>query len=269
MRVTSNASWAALSSIESSTFNIQSSFDAAICPDCERELFDPHNRRYLYPFISCNRCVSHIAVNGDIFCDDCRAEYENPKDRRFHSQAVACSKCGPFVTLRASRSNISTIEYRLSAILRTRRLLREGGVVAIKSLGGFHIVCDADNPMAVAQLHHCKSRAEKPIVLMAADLASIEKNYIISSQEKDLLSSREKPIVPLNKKRRESLPIVFGTLLPRTPLHHLLLNQIDPILTREPAPSLLAITNGDFSEESATIEMEALLAGSNQVVWSK
>lgn len=262
-------SWVESSSSEAATL-ARSFFETAICPACERELFDPHNRRYLYPFINCNGCGSYFSTSGDISCDDCRAEYENPRERRFHTQPVACSKCGPFVTLWASHANISTIEYRLSAILRTRRLLREGGIVAVKSLSGFHIVCDVNNPVAVAQLQRCMNHAEKPFVVMAADLAAAENKFIISNQEKDLLSSREKPIVPLNQKRSESAPtIVFGTLLPRTPLHHLLLNQIDPILTREPAPSLLAITNCDFSEESATIEVDALLTGSNQVSWSK
>jgi hydrogenase maturation protein HypF len=124
--------------------------------------------------------------------------------------------------------------------------------------------------MAVAQLRRHKNRAEKPFVVMAADLAVIEKNCIISSQEKDLMSSREKPIVLLEKKRMESFPVAAaGMMLPHTPLHHLLLNQTDPTLARESAPPLLAITSGDFSEESAAIEMEALLAGSNQVNWSK
>jgi hydrogenase maturation protein HypF len=270
VRVASISSWAEPSSIASSTFNIQSSFEAAICPECERELFDPHNRRYLYPFISCASCGPRFTKSGDISCDDCLTEYQDSQDRRFHSHTVACSKCGPFVTLRASHSNISTIEYRLSAILRTRRLLREGGIVAVKNLSGFHIVCDAYNPMAVEQLHQHKNRAEKPFVIMAADLAVIEKNCSISSQEKDLMSSREKPIVLLDKKRMESFPIAAaGMTLPHTPLHHLLLNQTDPILARESTPSLLVITTGDFSEESATIEMEALLAGSNQGCWSK
>jgi hydrogenase maturation protein HypF len=278
------------------TFNIQPSTDlddayqpispdTAICPECERELFDPQNRRYLYPFINCTHCGPRFTIITDIpydrpnttmadfpLCDDCRAEYENPTDRRFHAQPVACSKCGPFVTLRETHthvpslnSNVSTIEYRLSAILKTRRMLHEGKIVAIKGLGGFHLACDAGNPIAVEQLRRSKGHVEKPFALMAADLETIENNCIISEQEKNLLISHEKPIVLLDKKRGVNFIIVapnmdtLGIMLPYTPLHHLLLNQTDPILAREPAPSLLVMTSGNLSEEPIAIENEEAL----------
>jgi hydrogenase maturation protein HypF len=285
-----------VSDIKYSTFDIRPSTriedafqpispDTAICPECEHELFDPQNRRYLYPFTNCTHCGPRFTIIKDIpydrpnttmadfpLCDDCRAEYENPMDRRFHAQPVACSKCGPFVTLRETHthfpspnSNISTIEYRLSAILKTRRLLHEGKIVAVKGLGGFHLACDAGNPIAVEQLRRSKGRVEKPFALMAADIELIKNICIVGKEEEALLTSHEKPIVLLDKKRGVNFIIVapsmdtLGIMLPYTPLHHLLLNQTDPILAREPAPSLLVMTSGNFSEEPIAIENEEAL----------
>ena len=159
------------------------SADVAICPDCEHELFDPNNKRYLYPFINCTNCGPRFTIIKDIpydrpkttmadfpMCNDCRAEYQNPLDRRFHAQPIACPECGPFVELRGARSEslalnskISSIEYRTSAILKTRRLLREGYIIAIKGLGGFHLACDASNLLAVEELRHRKGRVDKPL----------------------------------------------------------------------------------------------------------
>lgn len=295
-RIDSIDSRVELSNIEFATFDIRPSTrsegayqpispDTAICSDCERELFDPADRRYLYPFINCTNCGPRFTIIKDIpydrphttmadfpLCDDCRAEYENPLNRRFHAQPVACSKCGPFVTLRETHthfpspnSNISTIEYRLSAILKTRRLLREGMIVAVKGLGGFHLACDANNMSAVNELRRRKVRVEKPFALMASDLETIRKLCVVSKEEKELLTSREKPIVLLEKKRGTNYLIVapnmdtLGIMLPYTPLHHLLLNQTDSILAREPAPSLLVMTSGNISEEPIAIENEEAL----------
>jgi hydrogenase maturation protein HypF len=295
-RIASINSRAELSNIEFPTFDIRPSTsiedayqpispDTAICSDCERELFDPHNKRYLYPFINCTHCGPRFTIIKDIpydrpnttmadfpLCDDCRAEYENPLDRRFHAQPVACSKCGPFVTLRETHthfpslhSNISTIEYRLSAILKTRRLLREGMIVAVKGLGGFHLACDAGNPIAVEELRRRKGRVDKPFALMAADLETIKNSCIVNEDESNLLTSREKPIVLLEKKRGANYLIVapnmdtLGIMLPYTPLHHLLLNQTDPVLARESAPALLVMTSGNLSEEPIAIENEEAL----------
>lgn len=257
--------------------------DTAVCADCERELFDPNDRRYLYPFINCTNCGPRFTIIKDIpydrpnttmadfpLCDTCRAEYENPLDRRFHAQPVACPTCGPFVTLRDSHTNlpdskISTIEYRLHAILKTRRLLREGKIIAVKGLGGFHLACDANNAYAVEELRHRKGRVGKPFALMAATLETIESICKINEAEAGLLTSREKPIVLFEKKRNTNFTSVapnmdtLGFMLPYTPLHHLLLNQTDPILAREPAPAILVMTSGNLSEEPIAIENEEAL----------
>lgn len=293
-RIDSINSQVEISNIEYSTFDIRPSThaedayqpispDTAICPDCERELFDPTDRRYLYPFINCTNCGPRFTIIKDIpydrpntamadfpLCDDCRAEYENPLDRRFHAQPVACSKCGPFVTLRETHPNIpnstiSTIEYRLSAILKTRRMLHEGKIVAVKGLGGFHLACDANNAYAVEELRRRKGRVAKPFALMAADLDAVKEICHVDSEESKLLTGCEKPIVLLDKKRGVNFIIVapnmdtLGIMLPYTPLHHLLLNQTDPILAREPAPSLLVMTSGNLSEEPIAIENEEAL----------
>jgi len=283
------------SNVEYATFDIRQSTviegafqpisaDVAICPDCERELFDPTDRRYLYPFINCTNCGPRFTIIKDIpydrprttmanftMCDHCRTEYENPLDRRFHAQPVACSRCGPFVELRTvnrsdPQSKTAMIECRLTAILRARRLLREGYILAIKGLGGFHLACDATDPIAVAELRLRKGRAGKPFAVMASDIESVRSVCEVNKAEYELLTGHERPVVLLTKKTlqlsrnfrvcAEVAPHLdtLGMLLPYTPLHHLLLNQTDPILMREPAPSILVMTSGNLSEEPIASE---------------
>ncbi len=267
------------------------SVDIAICPDCERELFNPKDKRYLYPFINCTHCGPRFTVIKDIpydrpnttmadfpMCDHCQAEYFNPLDRRFHAQPIACPECGPFVELRETHSQfptsdprISSIEIRVSAILKARRLLREGYIVAIKGLGGFHLACDASNPYTLAELRDRKGRSDKPFAVMAADIAVIASICHLRKEAELLLTGREKPIVLLTKRKQtDSLTYKvselvapnldsLGVMLPYTPLHHLLLNQTDPVLAREPVPPILVMTSGNFSEEPiATDNNDAL-----------
>ena len=256
--------------------------DVALCPDCERELLDPNDRRYLYSFINCTNCGPRFTIIKDLpydrpattmadfpMCDACRKEYEDPTNRRFHAQPVACPDCGPFLQLRESAehpSAVVNIELRWAAILKTRKLLREGRIVAIKGLGGFHLACDATNENAVAELRRRKGRAGKPFALMFADSKTISQHCIADRTEMALLNGHEKPIVLL--KRRTGTGIAqsvapdmdsLGVMLPYTPMHHLLLNQSDPTLAREPVPSVLVMTSGNFSEEPiATDNMDAL-----------
>ncbi len=240
--------------------------DVAICEDCRRELFDPQDRRYLYPFINCTNCGPRFTIIKDIpydrpattmagflLCPQCRTEYEDPLDRRFHAQPVACPNCGPHVWLPASEGKENE---RLDVLLQARRLLREGQILAIKGLGGFHLACDAGNPEAVETLRQRKGRVGKPFALMAADIATIEKHCFLLEAERNLLAGREKPIVLLKRQPGCSLPgslaprlDTIGMMLPYTPLHLLLMDQVDPVLAQEPAPSLLVMTSGNFSEE--------------------
>lgn len=253
------------------------SADIAICADCQDELFDPKDRRYLYPFINCTNCGPRFTIIKDIpydrpattmagfpLCPDCRNEYENPRNRRFHAQPVACPHCGPDIWLEIHRETERATGR--AALLKTRRLLRQGRIVAIKGLGGFHLACDASNPNAVEELRRRKGRAQKPFALMAADIATADKYSYLTGAEQALLSGREKPIVLLKRRSENPLPEsiapgvdTIGIMLPYTPLHLLLLNQSDPILAAEPAPLLLVMTSGNFSEEPiATDNTEAL-----------
>jgi hydrogenase maturation protein HypF len=256
--------------------------DVAICADCEREMFDSEDHRYLYPFINCTNCGPRFTIIKDLpydrpattmaafpMCDYCRKEYEDPLNRRFHAQPIACPDCGPTLQLRLSRGTddkLSSIDLRLPSILRARRLLREGKVVAVKGLGGFHLACDARNPQAVDELRRRKGRTGKPFALMMADLGTIQKYCEVNEAERELLSGREKPIVLLAKRNGSVIPQeiapgmdTLGVMLPYTPLHHLLLNQADPILGRAPAPPVLVMTSGNFSEEPiATDNQDAM-----------
>lgn len=255
--------------------------DAGICPDCERELFNPKDPRYLYPFISCAYCGPRFTIIKAVpydrpnttmadfpMCEHCRAEYTDPFSRRFQVQSISCPECGPFVELRETHSQfptddprISSIEIRTSAILKARRLLREGYIVAIKGPGGFHLACDASNPYTVAELRDRKNRIDKPFAIMAANLSVAVSVCEMQRDEHILLSGHEKPIIILNRKKGTELQSyqvselvapnldTLGVMLPYTPLHHLLLNQTDPVLAREPAPPILVMTSGNFGEE--------------------
>ncbi|HET9911220.1 MAG TPA: carbamoyltransferase HypF, partial [Anaerolineales bacterium] len=255
--------------------------DVALCLDCERELFDPNDRRYLYPFINCTNCGPRFTIIKDLpydrpattmadfpMCDACRAEYEDPTNRRFHAQPVACPNCGPFVQLRKVSQNLSSvvnIDLRWPAVLRARKLLHEGRIIAIKGLGGFHLACDATNEEAVAELRQRKGRAGKPFALMFADLTTVDQYCITNQVEMRLLNGHEKPIVLLRRRIGSNIAAsvapnmdTLGGMLPYTPLHHLLLNQSDPLLMREPVPPVLVMTSGNFSEEPiATDNLDA------------
>ncbi|WP_417914260.1 carbamoyltransferase HypF [Candidatus Electronema sp. JM] len=249
--------------------------DAALCPACERELFDPSDRRYLYPFISCTACGPRFTIISRLpcdrertvmaafpFCPACAAEYENPLDRRFHAQASACPACGPRFALKEDAAELSG----LTAILRARRLLREGRIVAIKGIGGFHLACDAGNAAAVAKLRRRKHRPDKPFALMAADLAAIRAACQCSEAEAELLRSPARPIVLLERRQPESFPGIaprlnhLGFLLPYTPLHLLLLAQNEPCLSQEPAPSILVMTSANRSGEPLAADNDEALS---------
>ncbi len=246
--------------------------DVALCLDCERELLDPNDRRYLYSFINCTNCGPRYTIIKDLpydrpattmadfpMCDACRAEYEDPTNRRFHAQPVACPDCGPFLQLRVPSDvagKVANIDMRWSAIVKARKLLREGKILAIKGLGGFHLACDATNEDAVAELRRRKGRAGKPFALMFADLKTVSQYCFVDRSEMSLLNGHEKPIVLLDRKNKKDIaPSVapdmdtLGVMLPYTPMHHLLLNQTDPTLQREPVPPVLVMTSGNFSEE--------------------
>lgn len=236
--------------------------DMAICDDCLRELFDPNDRRYRYPFINCTNCGPRFTIICDIpydrphttmsrfpMCEDCAHEYHDPTNRRFHAQPVACPKCGPQVWLEIGAEGGRREAEGDEAIRAAQELLKKGKIVAVKGLGGFHLACDATNGRAVQTLRERKLRVDKPFALMMRDLETIEQHCWVNAAERELLTSRERPIVLLERRpesnvAREVAPgqNTLGVMLPYTPLHYL-------ILADDSMPSAIVLTSGNLSEE--------------------
>ena len=244
--------------------------DIATCPECLGEILDPRNRRYRYPFTNCTNCGPRFSIIQSIpydrpnttmndfqMCPDCREEYENPIDRRFHAQPNACPKCGPQLALWNPDGRILA-KYN-DALLRAARALVEGMIVAVKGIGGFHLMVDARNEESVVRLRQRKHREEKPFALMFPSIESLREECEVSDLEERLLLSAESPIVILNRKsqfvaRQSSLgnrhssisPSVaprnpsLGAMLPYAPLHHLLMRELGfPVVA----------TSGNLSDE--------------------
>ena len=236
--------------------------DVSLCADCRRELFDPQDRRYGYPFINCTNCGPRYTIIDDIpydrpktsmrhfvMCAQCQAEYDDPNDRRFHAQPNACPACGPRVALHDQNADLLETD---DPIARTAELLKAGKIAAVKGLGGFHLAVDAFNDQAVARLRERKHREEKPLAVMSPDLTAIGRYAHISASEAALLTSIQRPIVLLTKKLPEKLAFsvaprnqYYGAMLPYTPLHELLLAH---------GFDALVMTSGNLSEEPIAID---------------
>lgn len=266
--------------------------DIATCDDCLRELFDPADRRFHYPFINCTNCgprftiirslpYDRAATSMDRFpmCPTCAAEYADPLDRRFHAQPDACFDCGPHITWREADRGVapagvdatpavgSTREASDAIIERCVELLAGGGIVAIKGLGGFHLACDATNEQAVCELRRRKRRSNKPLAVMVRGLADAERLCHIDGIERNLLAGSVRPIVLLRRRATgndahgspELAPSVahdlpeLGVMLPYTPLQHLLL-----AAAAAHGMHALVMTSGNLSEEP--IETDDALA---------
>src|SRR5690348_16641982 len=192
--------------------------DAAICPDCLRELFDPSNRRYRYPFINCTNCGPRFTIIQDLpydrpkttmsvfpMCPECAAEYNDPLNRRFHAQPVACPNCGPRIWLEQFRPAkpgrmVSLAQMDGEAIHHALKLLSEGRIGAIKCLGGFRLPCDALNPNAVSELRQRKLRVDKPFAVRMPDMDAIARHCFVSEAERLLRESAARPIVLLRRR---------------------------------------------------------------------
>jgi len=232
--------------------------DIATCEDCKREIFNPTDRRFYYPFTNCTNCGPRFTIIEDIpydrpkttmrkfqMCPECQQEYDDPLDRRFHAQPNACPICGP--SLELVNSNGSPIEHS-DAIKATSELLKAGEILAIRGLGGFHLACNATGEKAINLLRTRKRRLFKPLAVMMSTLEDIERHCLVSVKERKLLQSPQCPIVLLRWKHNSSniSPAVapnlnyLGVMLPYTPLHHLLLRE-----TGIP----LVMTSGNLSEE--------------------
>jgi hydrogenase maturation protein HypF len=218
--------------------------DLATCSNCREEVFSPHNRRACYPFTNCTGCGPRFTIVKELpydralttmsdfrLCAACAAEYKNPHDRRFHAEPVACATCGPHLWLEGKQTQIG--QDRHDTIAHAETLLRDGAVLAIQGLGGFHLVCDATNAEAVQRLRHAKEREHKPLAVMVATLEEAHNYCEISAAEATLLASVQAPIVLLRKRSDAPLaPAIapanryLGVMLPYTPLHHLLMREV-------------------------------------------
>jgi len=241
--------------------------DIAVCEDCLNEMNDPSNRRYRYPFINCTNCGPRFSIVESIpydrpntsmkkfvMCDECRTEYENPLDRRFHAQPIACPKCGPHVELCDTERTKRILGEE--AIDSAANKIREGNIIALKGLGGFQLIVDARNSAAVNRLREKKHREEKPFALMFPSIESIYEICDLSEFERRLLQSPESPIVLLKKRIDVKSTITdsvapgnpyLGIMLPYTPIHHLLLSDLN---------SPIVATSGNISEEPMCIDEE-------------
>ncbi len=249
--------------------------DVSICEDCLRELLDPADRRYRYPFINCTNCGPRFTIIKDIpydrpkttmapfpMCPDCEKEYTDPLDRRFHAQPVACPVCGPGVWL--ERRDNGVLEKQAegdAAILETRKLLEDGRILAIKGLGGFHLACNAVDGKAVSELRSRKLRVDKPFALMMPDIETVEQHCFVNDAERELLLSAARPIVLLD--RRPDSPIArecapgqdtMGVMLPYTPLHYLLFAEHPDSPDSNIRIVALVMTSGNISEEPIATE---------------
>ncbi len=269
------------------------SSDVSICNDCFREMFDKNDRRYLYPFINCTNCGPRYTITRSVpydrpnttmavfkMCPDCEKEYHTPEDRRFHAQPNACPVCGPHVELTVKSDKLKVNE-KENPIKETIRLLKEGYIVAIKGLGGFHLACNASHEKAVNILRLRKRKSNKPFALMAPDVETVKKFCNVSREEENLLLSIKRPIVLLSK-RETLLPEAvspnnpcIGFMLPYTPLHYLLFyyplnsensNSTIPPFYKEGVEGItinfdaLVMTSGNISEEPIVIHNDDAVA---------
>jgi hydrogenase maturation protein HypF len=236
--------------------------DIATCADCLRELFDPADRRFRYPFINCTNCGPRFSIVRGIpydrpqtsmsvfpMCPHCLAEYKDPRNRRFHAQPNACWHCGPRLQICDSLGEPLSVEDPFAeAIAR----LRAGDIVAVKGLGGFHLAVDATCAAAVRRLRERKHRGEKPFAVMVPDLETVSRFCMLDAEERKLLCLPQRPVVLLPRTNQCSLadsvaPLnpYLGIFLPYTPIHHLLF--------RGSELQALVMTSGNLSEEPIAI----------------
>ncbi len=244
--------------------------DTATCHECVEELFDPSDRRFRYPFINCTNCGPRFTIVRGVpydrplttmaafaMCPRCQAEYDDPADRRFHAQPNACPECGPSVTLIGPEGQPAEIGAACDPVQAAACALRDGRIVAVKGIGGFHLACRADDEAAVATLRARKHREDRPFAVMVATLEMARRLVSLRGGEVELLEARERPIVLAP--RRPDAPVAqsvapgapeLGVMLPYSPLHHLLL--VD-------AGTALVMTSGNVSDEPIAFTNEDAL----------
>jgi hydrogenase maturation protein HypF len=241
--------------------------DTAICADCLREMREPSDRRFSYPFINCTNCGPRFTIieglpydrplttMTDFSMDDyCEAQYRDPGDRRFHAEPISCPDCGPTLYLLDENGD----EMAGDAIGQAARLIGRGMIVAVKGLGGYHLACLATDPAVVSRLRTRKKRPAKPFAIMFRDIEAIDRHALVSERERRLLTSPESPIVLLRKAGGGLIDEIaprnayIGAFLPYTPIHHLLMEHFE----------MLIMTSANYTDEpliSNEIELAGLL----------
>ena len=250
--------------------------DIAICDECKEEMYNPKDRRYLHPFINCTCCGPRLTILDSLpydrertsmkefpMCPDCAKEYYDPETRRYDAQPVCCNECGPEVYL------IGRAERGRAAITYTRQVIRDGGIVAIKGIGGFHLCCDATNEEAVSRLRTLKHRPAKPFAIMARDETVVKRECIVTPEQEAILTGHQKPILLLDRQLggTQLAPSVapgnpkVGVMLPYAPVQLLIFQYDDGI----EMPDLLVMTSGNTSgapicrdDEEAVAELSYL-----------
>ncbi len=212
--------------------------DIALCDKCKEDIQNKNNRRYGYPFTNCTNCGPRLSIikklpydratttmNEFIMCDECREEYENPEDRRFHAQPNACPNCGPKISILKNNGEELKVDSSIEFI---KDVLKKGKIVAVKGIGGFHLVCNGLDSNAINTLRERKSRPSKPLAVMMKDIDTIRDYCYINEMEEKIILGNKKPILILKKKEINILPNELscnknlGVMLPYTPLHELL-----------------------------------------------
>lgn len=254
--------------------------DVAVCDDCVAELFDPHDRRYRHPFVTCTNCGPRFTIIRELpydrpattmsafaMCERCAAEYHDPANRRFHAQPIACPDCGPSLWFWSAAGRVNGSDAALAA---TQRALAAGAVVAIKGIGGYHLACAVDDETVVGALRVRKARGAKPFAMLVRDLDIARRYAHIDDTEAAILSSPARPIVLL--RRRPGAPVaeavapgspLLGLMLPYSPIHHLLLAAVPGAAVRVPEALVLTSANRSdepicFTDDDATQRLPAL-----------
>jgi len=243
------------------------------CPDCLKDISDPNNRRYQYPFTNCTNCGPRYSIIESLpydrdntsmkifpMCDRCRQEYEDPSNRRFHAQPNACPECGPHLELWDKQGKKQS--RRNEALIVACEAIKQAQILALKGLGGFHLIVDAISDQAVKRLRALKARPDKPLALMYPDIEAVKRDCELSSLEQELLGSPESPIVLLKQKPNNISSLVapdnpyLGVMLPYTPLHHLLMAQLK---------SPIVATSGNLADEPICIDENEVLTRLNKI----
>lgn len=262
--------------------------DVSVCSDCIDEMFDKSNRRYLYPFITCTNCgprysiiktVPYDRVNTSMakfdMCSKCQAEYSNPNDRRYHAQPIGCWECGAKLKLYIKQDNKLILKKISKPIDEVANAIKNGKIVAIKGIGGFHLICDATLDSAVGRLRNLKKRATKPFAVMVPNIEYAKDIANINQKEQELLQSPIKPIVLLQIKKSQILSSLIapnidrvGLMLPYTPIHYLLMKQLNRaiIATSANISGEPIITDIDTLKDKLSFMVEMVLDNDRDII---